>query len=233
MAFNNLWICKYDENVSYNEIKNNLNSNNYFIENSGYNYLKHKIDIIDEYNSKSLNFIYGKYGYEYETNATYPKITSERIIDEGDLIVKTSVISFWITDNHIILFSLKEKKKKNKFAENILNGISSIRNININIAKIHEAVHEGKFGDMWLVSEDRNNNVNRGSLFGVNVNDDPIYPETENATQNFVGIMKDVGDEKIKIKLVRDGGIQIYGKLLNPLDVLPFNIIDDLKEYFD
>ena len=49
-------------------------------------------------------------GYEYETNATYPKITSERIIDEGDLIVKTSVISFWITDNHIILFSLKDEK---------------------------------------------------------------------------------------------------------------------------
>ena len=103
MAFNNLWICKYDENISYNQVKNNLKSNNYFIEN-------YKTDIIDEHNSQSLNFVYGKYGYEYETNAAYPKITSERIIDEGDLIVKTSVISFWITDNHIILFSLKDEK---------------------------------------------------------------------------------------------------------------------------
>lgn len=232
MAFNNRWICKYDNSFSFDEIKENIKTNDFFIENTNFNSLKHKIDIYDEFNSEKLNFIYGKYGYEYETNASTPQITEERIIDTGDLIVRTNVISFWIADNNIILFSLKEAKSKNKFAENILTDESSIRNVDIDIKKIHEDVDKGKLSDMWASAfENRDNNVNKGSFYGVHVNDDPIYSETEEATKNFVGIMKDIGDEKIKLKLTKDGGIQILGRQLNPLDNLPFNIISDLEEY--
>lgn len=107
MAFNNRRILQYDENISYDEIKENLEDNNYFEEVTNFNILKHKLDLIDEYESESLNFVYGKYGYEYETNAIHPKITKEKIIDTGDLMVKTAVISFWIADNHKIFFIQK------------------------------------------------------------------------------------------------------------------------------
>lgn len=109
MAFNNRRLFKYDDQISYNEIKENLKENNYSEEEANFNILKQKIDLIDEYESESLNFVFGKYGYEYETNVTYPKITKEKIIDTGDLIVKTEVISFWIQIT-IKYYSLKKMK---------------------------------------------------------------------------------------------------------------------------
>ena len=47
---------------------------------------------------------------------------------------------------------------------------------------------------------------------------------------NFINA-DDSKDKKIKIKLFKDGGIQIYSKLLAPLDPFLFNIIDNLKDF--
>lgn len=232
MAFNNRWICKYDDSFSFDEIKEDIVSNHFFVENTNLNSLKHKIEVHDEYNSEELNFIYGKYGYEYETNTPVPKITEEKIYDTGDLIVQANTISFWIADNNFILFSLKDMKSKNNFAENILTDESSIRNVDVDIKKMHEDVEKGKLSDMWASAfKNRDSNVNKASFYGVHVNDDPIYSATKDAPRNFVGIMKDVGDEKIKIKLTKDGSFQILCKQLNPLDCLPFVLISDLEEY--
>lgn len=232
MAFNNRRLFKYDDQISYNEIKENLKENNYSEKKTNFNILKQKIDLIDEYESESLNFVFGKYGYEYETNATYPKITKEKIIDTGDLIVKTVVISFWIADNHKILFSKKDEKSERMFAENILGDESFIQNISVDIKKIQEASKKGKLSDMWATSfEDRENNINKGQLYGSDVMADPMFYETVNATQKLAGIIIDSKDKKIKIKLFKDGCIQIYGKLLAPLDPFLFNIIDNLKDF--
>ena len=56
MAFNNRWICKYDNSFSFDEIKENIKTNDFFIENTNFNSLKHKIDIYEEFNSEKLNF---------------------------------------------------------------------------------------------------------------------------------------------------------------------------------
>lgn len=234
MAFNNRRLFQYDENISYEDIKENLNTNNYFEENTNFNTLKHKIDVIDEYTSDSLNFIYGKYGYEYETNATYPKITKERIIDTGDLMVQTSVISFWIANNHKILFSKKDEKSKNRFAENVLGEESLIQNMFVDIKKIQEASQKGRLSDMWATSfEDRANNINKGQLYGSDVMADPMFSETVDATQKLAGIVIDSEDKKIKIKLFKDGGMQIYSKLFEPLDPFVFNLINDLEDFLE
>ena len=92
-----------------------------------------------------------KYGYEYETNATYPKITKEKIIDTGDLMVKTAVISFWIANNHKILFSKKDEKSERMFAENILGNASYIQNISVDIKKIQEASKKGRLSGQLLL----------------------------------------------------------------------------------
>lgn len=234
MAFNNRRLFQYDENISYEDIKENLETNNYFEENTNFNTLKHKIDVIDEYTSDSLNFIYGKYGYEYETNATYPKITKERIIDTGDLMVQTSVISFWVANNHKILFSKKDEKSKNRFAENVLGDESLIQNMSVDIKKIQEASQKGRLSDMWATSfEDRENNINKGQLYGSDVMADPMFSETVDATQKLAGIVIDSEDKKIKIKLFKDGGMQIYSKLFEPLDPFVFNLINDLKDFLE
>ena len=234
MAFNNRRLFQYDENISYEDIKESLETNNYFEENTNFNTLKHKIDVIDEYASDSLNFIYGKYGYEYETNAAYPKITKERIIDTGDLMVQTSVISFWVANNHKILFSKKDEKSKNRFAENILGEESLIKNMSVDIKKIQEASQKGRLSDMWATSfEDRENNINKGQLYGSDVMADPMFSETVDATQKLAGIVIDSEDKKIKIKLFKDGGMQIYSKLFEPLDPFVFNLINDLKDFLE
>ncbi len=234
MAFNNRRLFQYDENISYEDIKENLKTNNYFEENTNFNTLKHKIDVIDEYTSDSLNFIYGKYGYEYETNATYPKITKERIIDTGDLMVQTSVISFWVANNHKILFSKKDEKSKNRFAENVLGEESLIQNMFVDIKKIQEASQKGRLSDMWATSfEDRANNINKGQLYGSDVMADPMFSETVDATQKLAGIVIDSEDKKIKIKLFKDGGMQIYSKLFEPLDPFVFNLINDLEDFLE
>lgn len=77
----------------------------------------------------------------------------------------------------------------------------------------------------------RENNINKGQLYGSDVMADPMFYETVNATQKLAGIIIDSKDKKIKIKLFKDGGIQIYGKLLAPLDPFLFNIIDNLKDF--
>lgn len=234
MAFNNRRIFQYDENISYDEIKESLEDNNYFEEVTTFNILKHKLDLIDEYESESLNFVYGKYGYEYETNATYPKITKEKIIDTGDLMVKTAVISFWIANNHKILFSKKDEKSERMFAENILGNASYIQNISVDIKKIQEASKKGRLSDMWATSfEDRANNINKGQLYGSDVMSDPMFSETIDATQKLAGIIIDSEDKKIKIKLFKDGGMQVYGKLIEPLDPFLFDLINDLKDFLE
>lgn len=78
---------------------------------------------------------------------------------------------------------------------------------------------------------DRENNINKGQLYGSDVMADPMFYETVNATQKLAGIIIDSKDKKIKIKLFKDGGIQIYSKLLAPLDSFLFNIIDNLKDF--
>ena len=232
MAFNNRWICKYDENISYNQIKKNIESNEYFVDVTAENTLQHRIDVLGEYTSESLNFIYGKYGYEYETRAITAEITPERIIDRGDLTVKTAVISFWIADNHKILFSLKDEKSKNRFAENLLDGESSIQNLEVDIKKMQDASTEGKLSDLWAASfENRDSNIRTGQLYGSNVMEDPIFSETADATQKLAGIIIDSEDKKIKMKLYKDGGMQIYGSHLEPLDPFIFDVIDELNEY--
>lgn len=118
------------------------------------------------------------------------------------------------------------------FAENILGDESFIQNISVDIKKIQEASKKGKLSDMWATSfEDRENNINKGQLYGSDVMADPMFYETVNATQKLVGIIIDSKDKKIKIKLFKDGGIQIYSKLLAPLDPFLFNIIDNLKDF--
>lgn len=99
---------------------------------------------------------------------------------------------------------------------------------------MHEDIVDGKLGEMWASSfENRNNNVIKGSLYGEQVNNDPIYSQTIGANRKFVGIEKDIGDRKVKMKLSHDGGIQIYGKTINPNDRFIFDVIDDLEDYLD
>lgn len=133
MSFNNYQACKYDENISFGEIKSQIKESVLFKETTDSNVLRHRVDFMDEYSSDSLNFIYGKYGYEFETKSSDVKITDEKIIDVGDIFVKSDAVSFWIADNHMILFSLKNMKAKNNFAENILGDESLIQNRTFNI----------------------------------------------------------------------------------------------------
>ena len=88
MAINSVWVCKYDERFIFEDLVASLKNDDYFEETTTMNVLKHKVDIKEECEENDLKFIFGKYGYEYEANARSPKITKERIIDTGDLIVR-------------------------------------------------------------------------------------------------------------------------------------------------
>lgn len=87
---------------------------------------------------------------------------------------------------------------------------------------------------MWATSfEDRANNINKGQLYGSDVMSDPMFSETIDATQKLAGIIIDSEDKKIKIKLFKDGGMQVYGKLIEPLDPFLFDLINDLKDFLE
>lgn len=234
MAINSVWVCKYDERFIFEDLVASLKNDDYFEETTTMNVLKHKVDIKEECEENDLKFIFGKYGYEYEANARSPKITKERIIDTGDLIVKSKVIGFWIDNKHRIIFSLKDNKSKNYFANYFLGSESYISNVNIDLDKVHSAINDGNLSGMWAHSfEDRENNINKGTVYGTQVNEDPIFIETIEATKKFAGIIKDIGDEEIKMRLYHDGGIQIYGGVIEPDNPLLFAIIDDFDEFFE
>lgn len=234
MAINSVWVCKYDKKFSFENLILDLKENNYLEETTSINILKHKVDIKEECEEGDLRFIFGKYGFQYEAKAKSPKITKEKIIDTGDTIVKTKVVGFWIDNEQRIIFSLKDNKAKNYFANYFLGSEDYIDNVNIDLDKVHNAIDNGILSGMWAHSfEDRENNINKGTVYGTQVNEDPIYNETTNSTKKFVGITKDMGDEEIKMRLYCDGGIQIYGSVIEPNNPLLFSIIEDFNEFFE
>ena len=236
MSFNNRCICKINKDYSLDEIIEKIENESFFIEQGKENELKHKIEIKDQYKSDSLNFLYGKYGFEMETEAVTPEITPERIIDIGDTIKIPQVISFWIADNGIILFnSLNEsykKKGKSNLSKRFFDSPNIIEQKNFDIEQINYAVDASKLNNMWISSfSGRNSNVKGGTLSGDNVNEDILYNLTEGASKTLTGILYEINNEQIKIKLYKSGTIQLLTKELDVTDPTIFNLLDDFKEY--
>lgn len=232
--FNNRWVCETNEKINLGEIVIKLEENNFFVNYTNENELKNKIEILGRHESDNLNFIFGRYGFEYESTAIEPEIREDKIIDTGDVVVVAHVLNFWIADNKKILFSSKnknDKKGKAKLSEILFNGSDKINEVKFDINAMNKAVSEGALGEMWISSfSGRNDNIRGGTFHGNRVNEDSMYAQTDGVPKSMIGIYKEIKNKEMKIK-VFESGIQILTKDYPKEDPILFKVIDDLKEY--
>ena len=72
MAFNNRKVCSTTNNYKLDDIYEKINDESFFIRNENDKELKNKIVILNTYEEENLRFIYGKFGFQMETEMTIP-----------------------------------------------------------------------------------------------------------------------------------------------------------------
>lgn len=239
MSFNNRWVCQTDQNYELENIIIELQKNNHYIIQSeeSNNDLHHRVrvnpDIIE---TDTVNFIYGEYGYQYEKEFNSVAIVNEEeMILRPDTLMKTNILNFWITDNGKILFSKSGAESsigKDKFSELLFDNDLSINTVNFDIEELGAAVINNIFRGMWVSSfRDRNGNIEKGSHFGRDIEEDPMYGETEGCTKNSVGFEVEVDNEFRKLRVNRKGTMQFLGTTILPNHVRIFDVLNDLENY--
>ncbi len=239
MSFNNRWVCFTDVNYNLDRLITTLNENeHYTIQSEDTNeYLHHRVNVNDEIlESDECEFIYGSYGYQYEKEfRSVPIVNEERMHLGPSRLLRTNIINFWITSNQKILFSKSGPEAsigKDKISLLLFGNEISINTINFRIEELGDAVLNGDFQGMWLSSfRDRQGNIDNGTHYGTNIEDDPMYGETEGCTKNSVGFVVEIENEFRKLRVNRKGTLQILGNNLHPNNIRVFNILSDLEDY--
>lgn len=235
-GFNNRKVCTIDEEYDLTEIQNNLNNNGFFTRDGKTGTLNNKIVLLQHYESENLNFSYGKFGFEMETETSTPEIRENGIFETSKEVIIPVVLSFWIADNGLILFNSLgdgfKKKGKSILSQYLFGNEGSIIENEFNINEITNAVEEGVLNNMWTSSfSGRQDNIHGGTFNGDDVNEDVMFNLAEDATKTVVGILYELYDVEIKLKFYNSGTVQLLTKEFEMNDPTMFNVLRDFSEY--
>ena len=236
MAFNNRKVCSTTNNYKLDDIYEKINDESFFIRNENDNRLRNKIVILNTYEEENLRFIYGKFGFQMETEMTIPDIRETGIYDQDRNEIVSKVISFWISDNNLILFnSLGDKyskKGKSILSNHLFDDEEYISEIEFDIDGITAAVIDGRLNNMWTSTfSGRHNNVQGGTLNGDNVNEDVMFNLTDESTKTGVGILYEIYGEEIKVRFYQSGTVQLLTTKLETNNPDMHNLLIDFEEY--
>lgn len=235
-GFNNRKVCTINEEYDLTEIQNNLNNNGFFTRDGKTRTLNNKIVLLQDYESENLNFSYGKFGFEMETETTTPEIRENGIFETSKKVIVPVVLSFWIADNGLILFNSLgdsfKKKGKSILSQYLFDNEESIVENEFNIDNITNAVEDGVLNNMWTSSfSGRQDNIQGGTFNGDNVNEDVMFNLADDATKTVIGILYDFYDAETKLKFYKSGTVQLLTKELEMNNPTMFNILRDFNEY--
>ena len=74
--------------------------------------------------------------------------------------------------------------------------------------------------------------LNKGTAFGEEVHEDPVYGQFKSAPKKFIGVKKEVNGEIIKIAIFEGGTFRIHTDLTDAMYIPHvFEAIDEFKEY--
>lgn len=236
----NRWVCKSTEEYDLDDIKKIFEG-----ESKGtrkgehFDILRHVIrlnpEIISTDNSKYLS---GTFFYEDEFKRKLFELNDDgELVEYEDKPQKTThAIDFWISDKGIFLFRNSQrpvKKGKDLLSSLIFRSPDKIKNLNYDIESIEQDVKSGILQGMWTYHFiDRQGNVTSGTLYGENVDSDSMYNQTIGAPKNWIGIEKDLDNEKIKINVYKKGTITILKNYENPTKIATvFEVLEEFSKY--
>ncbi|MBZ9570553.1 hypothetical protein KQY27_03210 [Methanobrevibacter sp. TMH8] len=235
--FNSRWINSTNQNYELEQIVETFERNNFYVETGReFDELNHKIECSEIINHDNINFIYGKFGFQFEFIDNTPLITREKIRDgDGEPRLVSHVLNFWIGDNQKFLFSSSKPndvKGRNKLSQILFNNDSLISKVSFGLEEIARAAYQGEFGNMWLTGfEDRNGGVQKGIIYGNNVIDDEMYAQIIDSIKNQLGVTHEIDNEEVKIRLTRTGTIQPLTRKFENDEPHIFNLVNELNEY--
>lgn len=239
MGFTNRWVCETIEDVQIGVIKQTLEEHFGFKE--GKEHELRSIVIIDsEIEGEDCSYLCGKLHYQDENEFTDYEITELKTLKIVPKIIrKTHYIEFWISSKGLILFAKSGDKNqiinagKNLLSEIMFEKPDSIKSVTYDIKKIEEDVINGKHTGMWTFSFDgRPGNINKGTAFGEEVHEDPVYGQFKKAPKKFIGVKKEVNGEIIKIAIFEGGTFRIHTDLSDAMYIPHvFDAVEEFKGY--
>lgn len=238
MAFTSRWVCQADEDFNFDAVKEKLAS--YYNEEKGINHtlksMSHLEPSIEFENGHK--YINGIIYYQEEINVTIVDITPEKtLIEKSELRLMTRWARFSLSSNPgLILFNNGKESSNNAkriLSKIIFNNENLISNLKFDISKIEGDVIAGTLGGMWTFCfRDRNGNIQSGTVFGTEVNNDPIYGQVAGAPRNFIGIRFNTSMGDYKVTVYRNGTITILKNLDQPGDIKEiFDVMEFFKSY--
>lgn len=240
MAFTNRWVCESEEKFDINMIKQTLEE--HFGSKMGKEHeLRSIVTLKPEIEDNDRIYLNGSLHYQGEEEITDYEITELKTLKRvPKLVRRTYYVEFWMSSSGVVLF--KKSGVSNKFVEegkNLLSEIifgtpDKIHKLTYDIEKIESDCLDGKHDGMWTFSfENRQGNITKGTAYGEEVNEDPLYGHFRNASKNFIGIKEEInGKNIVKIAIFKKGTIRILSDLGDSVCIPTiFEIIDQFKEY--
>ncbi|WP_424355398.1 hypothetical protein [Methanobacterium sp. MBAC-LM] len=239
MGFTNRWVCQTGEEMDLGVIKQTLEE--HFGARTGKEHELRSIVTIDsEIETQDCKFIGGKLHYQAEEDITDYEITELKTLKRVPKTVRrTYYIDFWISSNGLILFGKSGDKNKiindgkEILSQIIFGNNNSINKITFDIKKIEEDALAGKHEGMWTFSFDgRLGNISKGTAFGEEVHEDPIYGQFRSAPKKFIGVKKEVDGNEIKVAIFEGGTFRIHTDLADSVYIPQvFESIEEFLEY--
>ncbi len=239
MGFTNRWVCKTEEETDLGVIKQTLEE--HFGTREGKEHELRSIVTIDsEIETPNCKFIGGKLHYQAEDDITDYEITELKTLKRVPKVVRrTYYVDFWISSNGLILFGKSgDKNKTISEGKDLLSQImfgenGAINKITFDIKKIEEDALAGRHEGMWTFSFDgRLGNISKGTAFGEEVHEDPIYGQFRSAPKKFIGVKKEVDGNEIKVAIFEGGTFRIHTDLEDSVYIPQvFESIEEFLEY--
>jgi len=233
MSFTSRWVCKANEDYSFDEVKRTLS--NYYDSIPGQSYSLSQMTSVDTeiISTSRTRYLPGRLVFQVERPYEDTVITEDRRIEKVPEVRRyTFVTDFWISSrNNLILFKNSNDINqigKDKLSEILFGDKGAIKSVQYNIESIESAVNSGNLHGMWTYCfSERNGNIKSAMAYGNDVNRDPIYGQTAGSPRNFIGIEENIDQRQVKVSIFRYGSINVLANYEDPLE-LPkaFKIIE-------
>jgi len=239
LGFTNRWVCETEEDIDLDVIKQTLEE--HFGSRIGKEHeLKSIVTIDSEIEGSECNYLCGKLHYQEEEDITDYEITElKKLKMVPKTVRRTYYVDFWIASNGLILFG--KSGDKNKIINNgkdllsqiMFDSNDSINKVKFDIKRIEEDALAGRHDGMWTFSFDgRLGNISKGTAFGEEVHEDPVYGSFRSAPKKFIGVKKEVDGNEIKVAIFEGGTFRIHTDLEDSVYIPQvFESIEEFREY--
>lgn len=236
MAFTNRWICKVEEEFDIGKIKDR---NGLFWEEEGKKYkLSNLLKFYTEIKSYQENIIlHGVLYFQWEDEIRDYEIKKDALEETKQLIRRTSVIPFWLSEDGIMAFansSASTIRGRDILSKILFEKENAIKKIEFNIKQIERDIRNGTLQGMWTYYfTERPGSVTKGIHYGEDIDqNDTLYQETLRAPKNFIGFKVTIDNELVKIRITKKGSITLMGDYNDPTFTPDlFRIISDFMSY--